>query len=184
MTSAATGRVLCDEWNRQPGRAPRDRKGDDAIVPIWSGQDAPALSRSPKCERPDLHGPPRAPSGRAGALRVALSLLHHQALQKRPFALVASLSQPGRDELRRPTRQRLPFCPGDEHSGAADGQVSSAVSQDSRACKQKRSSVDVVDETAAPGARQRRYRRDQAACSECRESAPSKRRDYRSPAAG
>ena len=42
-----------------------------------------------------------------------------------------------RDQLRRPTRQRLPLCPGDEHSGAADGQVSSAVSvsQGSRACK-------------------------------------------------
>jgi hypothetical protein len=28
VTSAATGCVLCDEWNRQPVRATRDRKGD------------------------------------------------------------------------------------------------------------------------------------------------------------
>ena len=34
VTSAATGRVLCDEWNRQPGRAPRDRKGDFAMTRI------------------------------------------------------------------------------------------------------------------------------------------------------
>jgi hypothetical protein len=32
VTSPATGRVLCDEWNRRPGRPPRDRKGDEAIV--------------------------------------------------------------------------------------------------------------------------------------------------------
>jgi hypothetical protein len=108
-----------------------------------------------------------APDEQEHCASVALSLLHHQALQKRPFALVASLSQTERDELRRPTRQRLPFCPGDEHSGAADGQVSSAVSQDSRACKQKSGSIGAVDQTAASGAKQRRCPRDQAACSEC-----------------
>jgi hypothetical protein len=35
-----------------------------------------------------------------------------------------------------------------QYYGAADGPVSSAASQDSRACKHKRSGVDVVDETA------------------------------------
>jgi hypothetical protein len=37
VTRVATGRVLGNEWNRQPGRAPRDRKCDIAIVAIrWS----------------------------------------------------------------------------------------------------------------------------------------------------
>ena len=47
-----------------------------------------------------------------------------------------------------------------QQSGVADGQVSSAVSQDSRACKQKSSSVNVVDETAACGAKRSSQRRD------------------------
>jgi len=40
-----------------------------------------------------------------------------------------------------------------QHSGAADGHVSPAVSKDSRASKHKRSSVDAVDQTAGAGAR-------------------------------
>jgi len=41
-----------------------------------------------------------------------------------------------------------------------------------------------ASETGAPGARQRRLQRDQTACSESREPASSKRRDYCSPAGG
>ena len=68
VTSAATGRVLCDEWNRQLGRAPRDRKGDIAIAPDpgdrapWraiefaqkeaSGPDPATGSDRTTCERP------------------------------------------------------------------------------------------------------------------------------------
>ena len=143
------------------------------------------LAQSPKCERPDLRGPPRARSGRAGALRVALSLAAAS-----PRIAEASVRPGGvtlateRDELRRPTRQRLPFCPGDEHSGAADEQVSSAVSQNARACKQKRSSVDVVDETGASGARQRHGPPNETACSFHLKLVPSKRAGYRSPTVG
>jgi hypothetical protein len=113
--------------------------------------------------RPDP-GPPRARSGRAGALRVALSLAAASPRIAEASVRLGVTLATERDELRRPTRQRLPFCPGDEHSGAADGQVSSAVSvsQGSRACKQKRSSVDVVDETAPSGAKRLPRRRDRS----------------------
>ena len=98
-------------------------------------------------------GPPRARSGRAGAPRVALSLAAASPRTAEASIRLGVTLATERDEPRRPTRQRLPFCPGDEHSGGADGQVRSAVSisQGSRACKQKRSSVDVVDETAPSG---------------------------------
>ena len=46
-----------------------------------------------------------------------------------------------------------------QHSGAADGHVSPAVSKDSRASKHKRSSVDVVDQTAGAGATEQSTRR-------------------------
>jgi hypothetical protein len=46
VTSAATGRVRCDEWNRQPGRASRDRKGDVASVHWRRGSGEPAGVRT------------------------------------------------------------------------------------------------------------------------------------------
>src|ERR1022692_2446290 len=45
-----------------------------------------------------------------------------------------------------------------QHSGAADGHVSPAVSKDSRASKHKRSSVDALDQTAGAGADQQPQR--------------------------
>ena len=49
-------------------------------------------------------------------------------------------------------------APAMQQSGAVDGPASSAVSQDSRAGKHKRSSVDVVHETAPVGAKHPRAR--------------------------
>ena len=118
-----------------------------------------------------IHGPARARSGRAAGIAEA------------SVRLSVTLATE-RQESRRPTQQPLPLCPGDEHSGAADGPVSSTVSQAQPNCKQKSSDVNVDDQTAASGARQRRGPRDQAACSECREPAPSKRPDYCSPTGG
>ena len=56
--------------------------------------------------RPDP-GPPRARSGRAAGIAVA------------SVRLGVTLATE-RQESRRATQQRLPLCPGDEHSGAAD----------------------------------------------------------------
>ena len=139
----------------------------------------------PKCERPDPGLPRPTPDEQEHRASLCRWLLHHLALQRASIRLGVTLATE-RDELRRPTRRRLPFCPGDEHSGGADGQVSSAVSvsQGSRACKQKRSCADVVGETAACGARQRHGPGDQAACSQCREPAPSNRPGYCSPIGG
>jgi hypothetical protein len=47
-----------------------------------------------------------------------------------------------------------------QHSGAADGHVSPAVSKDPRASKHKRSSVDAVDQTAGAGAKRSPDSRD------------------------
>jgi hypothetical protein len=77
-----------------------------------------------------------------------------------------------------------PSAPAMQHSGAGHGTVSSVVSHDPLRSKHKSGSVGVVDQTVAPGARQRRLQRDQTACSESREPASSKRRDYCSPAGG
>ncbi len=49
-----------------------------------------------------------------------------------------------------------------QHSGAADGAVSSTVSQVHAGCKQKSSSVDAADQTAGAGAKQPRCRRQRS----------------------
>jgi hypothetical protein len=51
-----------------------------------------------------------------------------------------------------------PSAPAMQHSGAADGAVSSTVSQVHAGCKQKSSSVDAADQTAGAGAERSRSR--------------------------
>jgi len=53
---------------------------------------------------------------------------------------------------------RCPSVPVIQHSGVPAGPVSSTASQARADCKQKRSSVDALDQTAGAGATQQRRR--------------------------
>ena len=69
---------------------------------------------------------------------------------------------------------RCPDALAMQHSGAAHGPISSRVSHSfAPLSKQKNNSVGIVDQTAVPGARQRRSRSRQTACSVRLKPAPS-----------
>jgi hypothetical protein len=110
------------------------------LSPGSGGRETPALAGLPTVSKHRGTGPPPHDLYRI-ARRAAVTS-------------ASALAPPTeREELRHTTRQRLPVRPAMQHSGAADGRVSSAISQIRPGCKQKSGSVGAVDQTAGAGAK-------------------------------
>jgi hypothetical protein len=159
VTSAATGRVLCEEWNRQPGRAPRDRKGDIALVRIRARSAVRRTIGFAQMRAKILVRRVPAPDEQEHCASLCRWLLHHLALQERPFAL-ASLSQRNATSYADRRGSGCPSARAMSTLAAPIGPLSSTVSKAPAGCKQKSGSVGAVDETAARGAKQQPARHD------------------------